>query len=96
MALLRALITQPVQALTVLATQFIPIIKGFNDVHARFEFGHHRHLPALADFFLGRLVDVTQVSRDNRGLPVQAFEAVMQARFEQITLWYMGRSSPTD
>ena len=96
MALIGVLIAQPLQPLTLVTTHLVPIVEGVNDVHTRFEFGHHGYLPTLTDFFFGRLVNATQVPRDNRRLPMQAVMAIVKAGFEQITLWYMGRSSPTD
>jgi hypothetical protein len=90
------LVAEPVQRLALGTTHLIPGIKGFDDPHIGLQLGKHCHLPALANFLLGLLVNVTKVSDHNIRTPTQPLLALPDAGLEQIILRHMAWRGPTD
>lgn len=92
--LIAGIIAQPLQRLSLLATDPVPMIKRFDDIHIGFHPGNDRDTPPQADFLFDVLADVGQIPHDNIRHPMQALLALADAGLEQITLGQVRGRSP--
>lgn len=93
--LIAGIIAQPLERLSLLATDPVPTIKRFDDIHVGFHPGKDRDTPPQADFLFDVLSDVSQIPHDNVRHPVQALLALVDAWLEQITLGQVRWSGPS-
>src|SRR5258708_1750485 len=96
MQVIHRLIAQPVERLALGTTHLVPGLEGFDHLHVGFHFRDHGDPPALADFFLGLLLNVAQVADHDVRPPTQALPTLPDAALEQIAFRHMCGRGPTD